>query len=66
LLRRHSEDANESLCVHRPELNYGTRSSLVMMLAPAITETQWVWTEGAPCQSSGVERPNLVKELFEN
>lgn len=51
LLRRHDDgDPLAATCIHVPVFNYGTRSSLVLLLAPSLADSRWAWAEGSPCQ----------------
>lgn len=64
LLRLHDEaDPLAGTCVHADALGYGTRSSLVLLSAGAAWGSRLFWSEGHPCQSPLVERPDLVAQL---
>jgi len=53
-LRAHDEtDRIASTCIHVPELDYGTRSSLLLDVRPA----RLLWAEGPPCVVPYVEVP---------
>ena len=56
-------DPLSSLCVHAPAFNYGTRSSFLLKLAPALTGAQLWSSDEAPCQTPPVERPELIASL---
>jgi uncharacterized protein with NRDE domain len=50
VLRDHDEnDLLASTCIHVPELDYGTRSSLLLDVRPGHSGSRWLWTEGPPC-----------------
>lgn len=55
-LREHVEgDPIGSACVHVPALRYGTRSSLLLHVAPDPRRSVWLWTEGPPCTTAYAE-----------
>ncbi len=54
----------EGVCVDIPELDYGTRSSLVLSVAPQLTGSRWFWAEGRPDRHPFVEVPSLMTSLF--
>lgn len=61
LLRQHRpDDPLGGTCVHLPAFNYGTRSSLVLLLGETRPATRLFWAEGPPCTAPFVERPDLV------
>jgi uncharacterized protein with NRDE domain len=53
----HEDDPLGSTCVHAPAFNYGTRSSLVLMLAETPASSRWLWADAPPCQSPHRELP---------
>jgi len=64
LLRtHHPEDPLGSLCVHVPVFGYGTRSSLVLRLAPQLQGSDLLWAEGAPCQTPFTPQGDLLRAL---
>jgi uncharacterized protein with NRDE domain len=63
MMRLHApDDPLGSLCVHAPAFNYGTRSSMLLWLAPTLMHSRMLWSDRAPCE--GVYRP-LMQELGE-
>ncbi|MDP1826782.1 MAG: NRDE family protein [Archangium sp.] len=52
-----------SVCVDLPEFNYGTRSSLVLFVAPRLADSRWYWAEGRPDQVPFVGHPDLIAQL---
>lgn len=52
-----------AVCVDLPEWNYGTRSSLVLFVAPRLADSRWYWAEGRPDQVPFVEHPDLIAQL---
>lgn len=63
LLRIHSEDPVGGTCIHVPELNYGTRSSMILFLGEALASTRFLWAEGHPCTSDYTSQEPLVQSL---
>src|SRR5262249_18053979 len=63
LLGVHTEDPLGSICVHAPALNYGTRSSLILLLAASLGRSQFLWAEGSPCQVPYRDQARLLQEL---
>ncbi len=58
VLRDHDEDDRlASTCIHVPELDYGTRSSLLLDVLPGRSGSRWLWAEGPPCTVPYVEVP---------
>lgn len=41
----------EAPCVHLPGIEYGTRSSTVLLLGKRPEQTHWSWAEGPPCRT---------------
>jgi uncharacterized protein with NRDE domain len=64
LLKLHGKDPVGGTCVHVPEFNYGTRSSLVLLQAAAPAESRFIWAEGTPHQSTFQDRSELLRELL--
>lgn len=61
MMRQHApDDPLGSLCVHAPAFNYGTRSSMLLWLAPTLASSRMRWSDHAPCTSE--YRP-LTQEL---
>jgi len=50
-------------CVHAEELNYGTRSSLLLALAREPRQSRFMWAEGRPCEHPHVDEPELLRAL---
>jgi uncharacterized protein with NRDE domain len=44
-------DGDSALCVHRPQANYGTRSSSIVFLGPSASQTRLYHAEGPACSS---------------
>ncbi len=65
LMRQHQpENPVGSPCVHLPELGYGTRSSLLLLLGKSWGPTRVLWAEGPPCQNAYVEQNHLLSALL--
>lgn len=64
LARRNERAPAGSVCVDVPEWNYGTRSSLVLLMPPQLSAARWFWAEGRPDQVPFVERPALIEGLL--
>ena len=60
---RGAEDPTAGVCVDVPEINYGTRSSLVLFVAPGLRSSRWYWADGRPDTTPFVEHPWLIEEL---
>ena len=56
-------DPAGSVCVDWPEMNYGTRSSVVLFVAPQLVASRWFWAEGRPDETPFVEAPELIASL---
>lgn len=52
------------VCVEAPEWNYGTRSSLVLMLGRELATSTFSWADGRPDRTPFVDRPDLISALF--
>jgi len=63
LLATRVNDPAGSVCVDLPDFNYGTRSSLVLFVAPELNASRWYWADGRPDRTPFVERPELIAEL---
>lgn len=57
-------DPAGGVCVDLPEWNFGTRSSLVLRVAPKLSDSRWWWADGRPDQVPFVEHPELIAQLF--
>ena len=57
------DDPAGSVCVDLPAFNYGTRSSLVLFVAPRLADSRWYWADGRPDQVPFVEHPELIATL---
>jgi hypothetical protein len=64
LLSIHREEPLAGTCLHLPELGYGTRSSLVLLLASELTQTRVEWAEGSPCTARWKELSGLLGQLY--
>lgn len=63
LAERHPDAPAGSVCVDLPEWNYGTRSSLVLVVRPRLEASRWFWADGRPDQTPFVEAPELIRAL---
>jgi uncharacterized protein with NRDE domain len=60
MMRRHGKKSPiEGTCVHVPELGYGTRSSMILVVRDG-GEARMLWAEGNPCATEYVEE-NLTR-----
>lgn len=50
-------------CVHVPEMGYGTRSSMVLLVADRPDESRLSWAEGNPCSTQYEDRSGLLALL---
>lgn len=64
LASRNAADPAGSVCVDLPDWNYGTRSSLVLSIAPKLANARWFWADGRPDQVPFIEHPDLIAQLF--
>lgn len=60
---RSAGDPFDAPCVDVPELGYGTRSALVLLLREPLTESRWWWNDGSPDRHAWREQPELVRAL---
>lgn len=64
LLADHGNDGEgadpDSLCAHRPQDSYGTRSSTIVFLGADTAETRLFHAEGPPCKATLVEVSSLL------
>lgn len=51
------------VCVDVPAFDYGTRSSMVLSLAPTLEHSRWWWADDRPDRTPFVERPELLRGL---
>lgn len=56
-------DPAGAVCVDLPEWNFGTRSSLVLFVAPQLAQSRWYWADGRPDRVPFVEHPELIAAL---
>ena len=63
LSQTNPEDPAGGVCVDVPALNYGTRSSLVLSVAPKLSDSKWSWADGRPDQVPFIEHPALIAAL---
>jgi hypothetical protein len=63
ILGRHAEDPFAATCVHADAFGYGTRSSFILVLGAAWSDTRAYWAEGKPCVTPYVEQAALLREL---
>jgi uncharacterized protein with NRDE domain len=57
------DDPAGAVCVDVPAWNYGTRSSLVLFVAPQLADSRWHWADGRPDQVPFEEHPELIAAL---
>ncbi len=57
------ENPAGAVCVDLPEMDYGTRSSLVLYVRPKLSESRWFWAEGRPDRVPFIEQPELIASL---
>ena len=50
-------------CVHVPEIGYGTRSSMVLLVAARPEDSRLSWAEGNPCSTHYEDRSGLLGML---
>ncbi len=55
LLRRHAAESFDGVCVHLPDLDYGTRSSTILRFGPG--EATFLFADGPPCRTPYGEIP---------
>jgi len=63
LLRLRRDSPGEGVCIHAPELNYGTRSSLILLLQERSAENRFLWANGPPCVTKYEDRSDLLQQL---
>jgi uncharacterized protein with NRDE domain len=61
--RARPDDPLGGVCVDVPQLDYGTRSSLVLFLHRQLYTSRFFWAEGPPDRAPFVERAELIAEL---
>lgn len=50
LLAEHDDvDPLGATCIHLDALGYGTKSGMVLVTAPKLEDSTWLWAEGPPC-----------------
>lgn len=65
LLRQHRDGHVGGTCLHVPELGYGTRSSLVLLVAARLADSRFFWADGAPpCAAPFQEHAELVRAIL--
>lgn len=62
LLSTHGPEGH-GVCMHLPQYNYGTRSSLILFGSTQAPLCQWWWADASPCLSPHLPRPELSAEL---
>jgi len=55
LMRQHGEPGLEGVCVHAPDLGYGTRSSSIIELPVDRARARWLQADGSPCTHDYVD-----------
>lgn len=63
LLTHHAASPREATCLHLDDRDYGTRSSAVLRLAPALEASELWAAEGRPCTTPFDDRSQLLVEL---
>jgi hypothetical protein len=63
VLREHSVPGLEGVCVHAPELDYGTRSSTFLRLGGS-EGPQLSHADGPPCNTPYLEHSSALRRLF--
>ncbi len=51
LLRQHDEVGFDGVCVHVPDMEYGTRSSAIIRFSERRGEVEFKWANGPPCET---------------
>jgi hypothetical protein len=65
VLRLQGESPLEGTYVFAPDFNYGTRSSMVLMLGRELKDSRLFWAEGQPpTPPPFVEKPELLAQLW--
>jgi hypothetical protein len=65
LLRFKAENPIEGTYVYAPDFNYGTRSSMVMLLGAEREDSKLYWAEGQPpVPPPFVERAQLLEQVL--
>ncbi len=65
LLRLEATSPLDGTYVFAPDFNYGTRSSMVLLLGRELKNSRLFWAEGQPPKPPPfVERPELLAQLF--
>jgi len=62
LLGSHSEEGFEGVCVHVPEVNYGTRSSSIIRLGQDGRWADYLFADEAPCRTAHRSLASHLKE----
>ncbi|MFZ5444723.1 MAG: NRDE family protein [Myxococcota bacterium] len=63
LLATPADEPAGGVCVDLPAFDYGTRSSLVLSVAPTLARSRWFWADGRPDRTPFVEEPQLIEAL---
>ena len=63
LLVQHAASPRDATCIHLDEHDYGTRSSTVLRLAPALAASELWVAEGRPCITPFDDRSRLLADL---
>jgi hypothetical protein len=50
--------------VHVPAFNYGTRSSLILLVAREQARSRGLWAEGPPCSTDFKSIDGLVRDVL--
>lgn len=62
LLSDHGSDADDALCVHRPQTGYGTRSTSIALVGFRRGDTRLYHAEGPACASTLVDVSGLLRD----
>jgi len=64
LLASHGEPSFEGLCVHWPELDYGTRSSTLLRLGRRVEDARFLHADGPPCETEYQDYSETARQLL--
>jgi uncharacterized protein with NRDE domain len=58
------KDVRDGMCIHAPEVGYGTRSAFLLEMGKRCETARCLWTEGPPCTSAWVDGSALLKQVL--
>jgi uncharacterized protein with NRDE domain len=58
------KDVRDGMCIHAPEVGYGTRSAFLLEMGEVCETARCLWTEGPPCTSAWVDGSALLKGVL--